>query len=669
MPAVSEKQRKFMALVNAFQKGKVKKKVGNKVENASKSMSVKQTEDFMHKKEAALQDWLGMIPMFQNRVQSGDVSESIGKGGLIGVNDLSNDFKKFLNTRERERLMTPMARRMHYMQAQLAKNIGLHMGMTDSQATIAASRISVPLVMAWGMMSNTGMHGMLGQFEQAMNQLGVASPYGIKDPALKQKNERTSIALHAIMQNIINPENASRWGNMKSDEIASIILPRYVRGEYNDILNSRNAFKGNALNPQAYKSLLNRMSSTVSVMGEAKRLFPNDSAQEAFGKLSNLIGSDPIQKYGPETSYKLFKRINDVSSAAGIKKEDVINILANIGTAYKKQGIDPALSFATAADFIAMSAAGRDSSAVNIDPGRFNQSLLSTITEARVGPLGDLMDKTTAALINKVGLREAKTILGRVSSDAENIKSPETFLNAVNSQLDPRLYKLDMDLLNSYENDPLLNKVKMSGISSNILLRHYGDQMSDFRKRILEKQFNFTPDQIRYIESMGGPTIKNVSQYVRGQMASKDPDEVRKRLSSIQSAFDELANNQGFEKGLSVDRFYDSVKNENAVNRLNSIINRNRRIDNVLKQRPQRYGGTKGLMQMFSGDKTQGNWLDSILGTTQITPEQMAEIKGMDYNKLQEPAKRAWEESLKTFINPVDKNTLNRGDDLRKVLS
>jgi hypothetical protein len=49
MPAKSEKQRKFMAVVRAYKRGKVKGKVSKSVRDAAKSMSDKEVSDFMKK--------------------------------------------------------------------------------------------------------------------------------------------------------------------------------------------------------------------------------------------------------------------------------------------------------------------------------------------------------------------------------------------------------------------------------------------------------------------------------------------------------------------------------------------------------------------------------------------------------------------------------------------
>lgn len=48
MPSTSEKQRKFMAVVNAYQRGEARN-VGSEVRKAAGSMTSRQSRDFMRK--------------------------------------------------------------------------------------------------------------------------------------------------------------------------------------------------------------------------------------------------------------------------------------------------------------------------------------------------------------------------------------------------------------------------------------------------------------------------------------------------------------------------------------------------------------------------------------------------------------------------------------------
>ncbi len=594
-----------------------------------------------------------LLPIISaTKARTGDKTVNIGPGGLLGLQDVGQNYTDYINQRERERLMTPMAKKMHYLQAGLARQIGLEMGMPPEKATLSATRVSPPSVMAWGLMKANKVDDILMKFEKAMQSEGIISPFGLKGSRLSTEayNNRTQTVLSDILTMVIDPRISDKWGNMSSDKIADVILPRYLSGEYNDILQSPTNFdnKGNLTNT-ARNQLFGKMSGTTQAINELQYIFPGTDPNEAYDKMSHYFGEDPIKALGAGPVKKLFRNLRATARSTGVSQDDMVNLMANIGSEYKKSGRDPFHALSSAKDLMLLAAASREGPS-DADPGRYNQAMISNVTAARHSPIADTMGQAYSALSDKVGDVEARKILAKVSTDRSNFENPQNFIKAINLNLGNRTYPLDEGLLATYADNPKTRFFKASGMGTITMLQHYAGQMQDYRKKLLQRKFGWNGDQLIYLDKLGGPTVANIKKYVSG-MGLPNSNEVRKKIFAIQSAFDNLAKNQGFEKATAADRFISGVTNDSALKRYKQAERRAERVANSLEKQP-RPGGVRGLTQYIAGNKTQGNWWEAITGSKTLSPGQIAELQGVDINKFDEPSKQIWGKAISGWLAP-----------------
>lgn len=680
MPANSEKQRRFRALVNALQnKEGSARAVSPKVRKVAKDMTKTDRSRFMHKKAAGgISESLGPIPgmlapfISSTKVKTDQGSVPIASGGLLGVNDLATNYEDYINKRERERLMTPMAKKMHYLQSQLARKIALEMGMSPEQAIISSTKLSPPSIMAWGLMKANGVDSVLAKFDTVMKEMGVISPHGLG--AAKTPTSATQRKLQSVMNNMLEVSMSPLTNNnalgMSANDVADLMLDKLKSGDFNPLLTSKNAFLRNGeLHPNAKRMLFNDVSNTARAVKEFQYLFPKTSPIEAKNKMIEFFGEDPIKKFGSGKVTEMFRTLRSTSRAAGISPEDSMSLLTNIGSNFKESGRNPLDAVLVAKDMMLLSAASRDGISAGVNPGKFNQSLIASLAASRQAPAANLASNLYAAVSRRVGEKNAENIVSQILADKKVIKNPAKMVEKANSlmlrypaaggQGWTGLNAIDPTKLEAYSNDPLAQKFKSTGADSTAILHHYGEQMLNFRKKILTKQFNWSDEQIKILDNMGGPTMENISKFVRMTGPPSDPDAMQKRVFDIEKKLNGLAQNQGFEKAQAADRFLFGIRNTPALSKFKAASRRTDRVAESLNKFP-RQGGFKGLTQYLSGDKSQGNWWEALTGSKTLSPQDVAQLQGVDVRALEAKLPGVWDKTVSTWLRPEGKTPQER---------
>jgi hypothetical protein len=507
-------------------------------------------------------------------------------------------------------------------------------------------------------MESNGTTRTLAKFEDAMKRMGVVDPIGMGAATKSQQkyNQRVANALNGTMEMILNPKYFHYWGGLSSDQIADIILPNYLQGKYNNILKNPPAFDtaGN-LTAVGKKALFSKMTGTTKIAGLARDFFPDtDNAGMAYKRLTSFFGEDPVDALGVANAHRLLLSLKATADTTGISPEDRVQLMANIGTEFKKSGRSPYAALSAAKDFMLINAASREEGVKGLDAGKYNQSLMGAVAAARESDSIQEMSKIYAALQDQIGDPKAREILKKVSRDKKNIADRKRFLERA-AHLSGKY--LDQDLVDSYADSEAAKYFQSSGFGTLTVLRHFGNQMGDLRKQILKKNFNWTDDQARDLDKTGGASLANIHKYLL-QKHNGDKLTARKELFKVKKDFDILAQKQGFANTKAADRFISGISNKDVMGRVGAGI------DKAIRQyrlnRIKRPGSFLGLKQYFEGDKKQGNWLESFTGSRTLKPEEWAELNNLNYKKLDPITQKAWEKSWQTYLEPDSHSRDNR---------
>lgn len=566
-----------------------------------------------------------LAPLFTtSRIRLPDGSVAYGSNALQEVQNPGRNYTRFLQGIARETQMTPLLKHLKMMQVSLAAKINeQYFGMDPRSAREAAVLPGVGSMAASQLLQRSGAYDVLPAFDSFMRQAGVSSDL-VAGPEARARNQAVGRFANFAFRALADPRYAGYWKGVSPQDRAQIVLNGYQNGDFADLLQ---ADRGVGFSQNTGRKLMARMAGLVRASGEMAT-FLGSSPAEAREQMSRLFGRDPVRVFGTTKTEQLFAGLRRTSDVLQLEPQQAATLISNLASAYRDTGRDPLLALEAARTSMSLSQAARDLHMGNVDPGRYSQSLLTTISDAPQTKVGKMLAAGYGALATHMGERKAHEVIGALSQHPKNFETVAGLAEALNQYL-PDTGKLTPETFDTYLASKPAKAFLSTGRGLQASLRRTASDMRREREQYLTGQ-GYAPEELREIKNSFGLTAAGISKYLRSRPGT--PLEQEQRQQRLLKGLSELSSTRGFESPEAQDIFLNSMSNKRALRAIQESTARLSRIEQGFGDKG-RVRGAEGLtrsLQTASRPQSAQELFGNVVGQTDLSGADLERMHGAE---------------------------------------